>query len=213
MNHWQVLAAQWFNQTVNVMVNYVNRSGAECDWQEMGQAYGLAVGVSCSIAIGAGKLIKSGPPIIKRLGLAVPYLAVISAGGTNVAMSRMPEMQKGVTVVDKEGNAVGISKAAAIESVKFTILSRCVFLPMMPMLLPPIVMGALGPMIAGAGAAVAVTTECCVIAACIGLGLPLAIAVFPQEMALDVTSLEPEFQSLTDSSGTAITELYCNKGL
>jgi hypothetical protein len=97
--------------------------------------------------------------------------------------------------------------------VKFTVLSRNVFLPIMPMLLPPIVMGAIGPMIAGAGAAVAVTTECCVIAACIGLGLPLAIAVFPQEMALDATSLEPEFHGLTDSTGAPITQLYCNKGL
>ena len=58
----QIVFWQWINQSVNVMVNYVNRSGASVDWSQVGQAYALAVGVSCSIAVGARKLVESGPP-------------------------------------------------------------------------------------------------------------------------------------------------------
>jgi hypothetical protein len=43
----------WFNQSVNVMVNYTNRSGAEVNMSQLSQAYGLAVVSSCSVAIGA----------------------------------------------------------------------------------------------------------------------------------------------------------------
>jgi hypothetical protein len=71
-------------------------------------------------------------------------MAVVVAGATNVALSRMPEMKQGVQVMDKEGTVRGISQAAAIESVKFTVLSRNVFLPIIPMLAPSIIMGALG---------------------------------------------------------------------
>ena len=65
------------------------------------QAYGLAVGVSCGIAVGARKLIESGPPAVKKLGIAVPYAAVVCAGGANVAFTRLPEMQTGVPIADE----------------------------------------------------------------------------------------------------------------
>ena len=71
---------QWANQSDNGMCNYVNRSGATIDASQVAQAYGLAVGVSCGIAVGAGKLIASGPPLVRRLGFAVPYMACVAAG-------------------------------------------------------------------------------------------------------------------------------------
>ena len=43
--------------------------------------------------------------------------------------------------------------------------------------------------------------------------LPLAIAVFPQEMKLPVGGLEPEFQGLKDAEGKPIDFVYANKGL
>ena len=43
--------------------------------------------------------------------------------------------------------------------------------------------------------------------------LPVAIAVFPQEMKISTSSLEPEFQGLKDSSGKPIEYVLCNKGL
>ena len=52
---------QWINQSLNVMCNYVNRSGAAVDTAQLAGAYSLAVGVSCSIAVGARKLVAAGP--------------------------------------------------------------------------------------------------------------------------------------------------------
>eukprot|EP00966_Prymnesium_polylepis_P096550 2236985-Prymnesium_polylepis.1 len=98
------------------MCNYVNRSGATIDTSQVAQAYGLAVGVSCGIAVGAGKMIASGPPWVKRLGIAVPYMAVVAAGASNVAFTRLPEMRNGVPISDADGQPLGMSKQAAITS-------------------------------------------------------------------------------------------------
>ena len=46
----------------------------------------------------------------------------------------------------------------------------------------------------------------------VGCHLP-CIAAFPQRLALDVTSLEPEFHDLVDAKGQPIQTLYSNKGL
>lgn len=45
------------------------------------------------------------------------------------------------------------------------------------------------------------------------LGLPLASALFPQRVGVSVTSLEPEFQRLTDDKGAPVGTLYFNRGL
>ena len=86
----QMLFWHWMNQTVNVMCNYTNRSGASVNTSQLAQAYALAVGTSCTIAVGASELVKRGPPIIKRLGVIVPYTAVVAAGAGNVAFTRWP---------------------------------------------------------------------------------------------------------------------------
>jgi len=59
----QVVFTQWLNQTYNVMNNYVNRSGATVEWASLLQSYGLAVTASCSIALGAKKLIAALPSL------------------------------------------------------------------------------------------------------------------------------------------------------
>jgi len=208
----QTIFWQWMNQSVNVMCNYVNRSGATVDTQQVAQAYALAVGVSCSIAVGARKLVESGPPWVKRLGIAVPYAAVVAAGGANVAFTRMPEMQDGVPITAPDGTQVGVSKAAAKKAVMDTVLSRNLLLPIAPMLLPPLLNAAvrsvvpLGPI----AAAVAETTF---VAGSIYSALPVAIAVFPQEMKVPVSALEPEFQDKVDGSGKKLEYVLCNKGL
>ena len=192
--------------------NYVNRSGASVDWAQLAQAYGLAVGVSCGIAVGARKLVEAGPPAVKRLGIAVPYAAVVCAGGANVAFTRMPEMQTGVPIADEEGTVLGISKAAAVTSVTKTVMSRNVCLPIAPMLLPPLAMAAIRTVVPVSGVA-AVVAETCLCGASIFGALPLAIAIFPQEISIPVSSLEPEFQSLKTKSGKLIDHVVCNKGL
>ena len=103
----QIVFWQWANQSINVMCNYVNRSGATVDTAQLAQAYALAVGVSCGIAVGARKLVEAGPPAVKRLGIAVPYVAVVAAGGANVAFTRLPEMQSGVPIAAPDGGVHG----------------------------------------------------------------------------------------------------------
>ena len=176
------------NQSVNVMCNYVNRSGTAIDTSQMvprgffcsrgaphsltldvlwtaprvypflcpqvATAYALALGVSCSIAVSPRKLVESGGPGIKRLGVAVPYAAVVAAGVANVAFTRLPEMRSGVPISARNGTQLGVSKAAAQSAVVSTVISRNLLLPIASMLLPPLAMTAvraallLGPLAA-----------------------------------------------------------------
>jgi len=208
----QTVFWQWINQSVNVMCNYVNRSGATVDASQVAQAYGLAVGVSCTIAVGAGKIVQSGPPWVKRLGIAVPYAAVVSAGAANVAFTRMPEMQSGVPIAAPDGTQLGVSKAAAQSAVVNTVLSRNLLLPIAPMLLPPLLNAAVRSVVP-LGPIAAAVAETCFVAGSIYGALPVAIAVFPQEMKIDTSVLEPEFQNAVDASGKKIEYVLCNKGL
>ena len=199
----QTVFWQWVNQSVNVMCNYVNRSGATVDTAQVAQAYALAVGVSCSIAVGARKLVNSGPPWVKRLGIAVPYAAVVSAGAANVAFTRMPELQAGVPISAPDGTPLGTSKAAAQSAVINTVLSRNVLLPIIPMLLPPLLSSALRSVVP-LGFIAGVAAETTFVAGSSATALPLAIAVFPQEMKIEISALEPEFQQAKDATGQPI---------
>ena len=137
-----------------------------------------------------------------------------AAGEKMCHLPRRPEVDNGVPVQAPDGSTLGLSKAAAIESIKFTVLSRNCALPIIPMLAPPVIMAGLRrvPLIA-AGGAVAAAAEVLSVSACLGLGLPLAIAIFPQEMQIATSKLEPEFQGLKDSNGKPIDFVRCNKGL
>ncbi|CAJ1331405.1 unnamed protein product, partial [Effrenium voratum] len=59
----KVLAAQWLNQTYNMVNNYVNRSGATVEWSALLQSYALAVTASCSIALTGRKLMAAVPAL------------------------------------------------------------------------------------------------------------------------------------------------------
>ena len=203
---------QWVNQSLNVMCNYVNRSGATIDTTQVAGAYALAVGVSCSIAVGARKLVESGPPWVKRLGIAVPYAAVVTAGATNVAFTRMPEMRDGVPIAAPDGTLLGTSKAAAQTAVRDTILSRILLQPVAPMLLPPLMTAALQSAVP-LGTVGTIVAQTAFVATCSGCALPVAIAFFPQEMKIATSALEPEFRNVKDAAGQPLEYVVCNKGL
>ena len=60
----------------------------------------------------------------------------------------------------------------------------------------------------------AMALETVVIAGCLGVALPMALAINPQLMSLDVDNLEPEFRNLTDAaSGERVRHVYAAKGL
>ena len=208
----QTIFWQWVNQSCNVMCNYVNRSGAAVDTAQVAQAYGLAVGVSCSIALGARRLVEAGPPWVKRLSIAVPYAAVVSAGASNLAFTRLPEMQAGVPVAAPDGTPLGTSKAAARSAVASTVISRIVLQPIVPMLLPPLLSAAMRTVMP-LGPIAQVASQTAFVAGCSAFALPVAIAVFPQEMKIATSALEPEFQHAKDAKGQPIEYVLCNKGL
>lgn len=60
--------------------------------------------------------------------------------------------------------------------------------------------------------AAAIALEVSVITCCISLGLPIVLSLQPQQMTIDVSHLEEQFQGLKDSTGI-ITQVFANKGL
>jgi len=207
----QTVFAQWLNQTYNVVNNYVNRSGATVDWSALLQSYGLAVTASCSIALGASKLMEV-VPSLQVMGPFVPYLAVISAGSANVSFTRMEEWQgKGISICDADGKDLGMSKKAGQIGVMQTVLSRSCFLPIAPMVMPVLAMKVLKPFLRARP--VAIVAELVLITGCISGMLPVALSILPQKMEIAVSKLEPQFQTLKDSKGQPITSVFANKGL
>mmetsp|Transcript_7991 Transcript_7991/g.9496 ORF Transcript_7991/g.9496 Transcript_7991/m.9496 type:complete len:325 (+) Transcript_7991:138-1112(+) len=204
---------QWANQSYNSALNYANRSGSDISMEEIGTSYGIAVGTSLSLAMTFRWLGKNGPKVVRRVAsipFVVPYIAVASAGAANVYFSRRPEMQLGVPVVTEFGTEMGISKEAARLGVMQTILSRSLGLPVPVLILPTIIMKAVPKSIGPRGLMFAELTA---ITAALCIALPGAIAIFPQRLEINATSLEPEFHNLVDEQGKPITKLYSNKGL
>merc|ERR1711862_76119 len=133
----------------------------------------------------------------------------ISAGSCNVGFTRMDEWYgRGICVFSPEGKELGMSLKAGQQAVVSTILTRSCCSPIPILLVPPVIM----QMLPVTGT-VAMITELGVIISCLAVALPCALAILPQDMELDVASLEPEFQNLKDASGKAITRVVANKGL
>ena len=179
----------------------------------LGQSYALAVTVSCCIAIGASRMLKSYPSL-QAFGFFVPYIAVISAGSCNVGFTRMDEIRNGIFVADADGKVVGRSIVAGQTAVYKTVTTRSMFIPFFSLCGPPLIMKAVyatGAVAAGSAAAIAL--EVGAVTAMLALGLPIALALQPLQMELDVASLEPEFHGLTNADGSALRHVYASKGL
>ncbi|KAJ2986222.1 hypothetical protein NUW58_g5129 [Xylaria curta] len=92
---WQIA-----NQSLNVAINNANANkSTPLSYSKIAQSYFLAVGASCSVAVGLNSLV----PRLKRvspstkliLGRLVPFAAVASAGFLNVFLMRGEEMRVG----------------------------------------------------------------------------------------------------------------------
>ena len=206
---------QWMNQTLNVMCNYVNRSGAAVDMTQLGQSYLLAVAFSCTIAMSFGKLLQV-YPALQAMGPFVPYVSVVAASTANMGFSRWDEWQKGVNVYDASGNDLGKSPKAGFQAVFQTLWTRCWMLPVALLIIPPVTLVAMRRLFTGlmANRAAALTIEIGVILGCLQQALPLALALAPVTLELDVADLEPEFRGLVDkTTGRPVEKVFANKGL
>merc|ERR1712070_1273398 len=126
-----------------------------------------------------------------------------------MGFTRMDEINNGVKVVDANGDDVGISKEAGKLAIQQTIMTRTVCLPILPILLPGIITGAMGLQ----NKIAKICLETVLVGGAFSIGLPVALAILPQQMAIDVRKLEPELQGKKTKDGQAITTVFANKGL
>lgn len=220
---WQVT-----NQSLNVGINSANANkSTPLTTSTMVQSYFLAVGASCTVAVGLNSLI----PRLRRLSPGartvltrlVPFAAVASAGVLNVFVMRGEEIRKGIDVFPSESEEgrrkreeakqhlepIGKSKKAATLAVGETAISR-VFNATPIMVLPPLILVRLQRtqwlsqrprMVLPVNLGLILTTSL--------LALPLALAAFPQRQAVKATTLEKEFWDRGGEGG----QLEFNRGL
>lgn len=195
---WQIT-----NQSLNVAINNANANkSTPLSTSAIVQSYFLAVGASCSVALGLNALV----PRLKRvspstklvLGRLVPFAAVASAGALNVFLMRGEEIRKGIDVypILEEGGPVeslGKSKKAATIAVSETAVSRV--LNSSPiMVLPPLILIRLQRMEwLKKNPRLVLPVNLGLILMTSILALPLALGAFPQRQEIDGDKLEAEF--------------------
>ena len=207
------LAWQWANQSLNVAINSANANkSTPISTPQLITSYFLAVGASCSVALGLNALVprlkRLSPTTRNTLGRLVPFAAVASAGALNVFLMRAEEIRRGIDVFPCESAAqrqhretlggdplasLGKSRKAASLAVGETALSR-VFNATPIMVLPPLILVQLqrqewlkrSPrLVLPVNLGLIFTTSV--------FALPLALAAFPQRQAVGAKTLEREF--------------------
>ncbi|KAJ3121807.1 hypothetical protein HK098_003348 [Nowakowskiella sp. JEL0407] len=208
---------QWTNQSINVAFNYFNANKTtEMNMTETATAYSMAVASSCTIAVGLSALLKRSqsrftPSTFSMLSKAVPFAAVAAAGTANVVLMRRKELVDGIDVYNRKGELLGKSTAAGSAAVSQVAVSR-VATAFPAVFLPGIVMSQLEKMTwikrnPSAGIALNLLT----ITASLMAALPCAVAIFPQEATLKVSSLEPKLAKQLKEKGEDV--VYFNRGL
>ncbi|KAI0971293.1 sideroflexin-5 [Xylaria arbuscula] len=218
---WQVA-----NQSLNVAINNANANkSTPLSYSKLAQSYFLAVGASCSVAVGLNSLV----PRLKRvtpstkliLSRLVPFAAVASAGFLNVFLMRGEEMRVGIDVypvlsaADKaklaaEGKAesevasLGKSKRAATVAVGETALSRV--LNSTPiMVVPPLLLVRLQrTQWLRSNLRLTLPVNLGLILGMSYIALPLALAAFPQRQKISADTLEEEFHGRGGEGGLVV---------
>ena len=229
LNLWQTtgtLLWQITNQSLNVAINNANANkSTPLSVSKITQSYFLAVGASCSVALGLNALVprlKKVTPATKIiLSRLVPFAAVASAGALNVFLMRGEEIRQGIDVypvlsesdkakLAEEGKSessipsLGKSRKAATLAVSETALSRV--LNSSPiMVIPPLILVRLqkqewlkkNPRLTlPVNLGLILTTSL--------FALPLALAAFPQRQSVDASSLEKEFWDKGGENGKVV---------
>ncbi|KAI0528000.1 sideroflexin-5 [Xylaria bambusicola] len=218
---WQIT-----NQSLNVAINNANANkSTPLSYSKIAQSYFLAVGASCSVAVGLNSLV----PRLKRvtpstkliLSRLVPFAAVASAGFLNVLLMRGEEMRVGIDVypvlsaADKEklaaeGRAesdvasLGKSRRAATVAVGETALSRV--LNSTPiMVVPPLILVRLQrTQWLRSNPRMTLPVNLGLILGMSYIALPLALAAFPQRQKISAESLEEEFHGRGGEGGLVV---------
>ena len=183
------------------------------------KSYLLAVGASCSVAVGLNALVprlKNVTPSTRiLLGRLVPFAAVASAGALNVFLMRSEEIRRGIDVYPvlsesekaagrSDSESLGKSKKAALIAVGETAASRV--LNSSPIMVVPALallrlqktkwLQARARMVLPVNLGLILTTSLAV--------LPFALGVFPLREVVVDTKLEPEFHGKGGEGGKVV---------
>ncbi|KAI5864547.1 Tricarboxylate/iron carrier [Durotheca rogersii] len=212
---WQIA-----NQSLNVAINYANANkSTPLSTAKIAQSYSLAVGASCSVAVGLNALV----PRLKRfspsarlvLGRLVPFVAVASAGALNVFLMRGEEMRTGIDVFPvrsqspggdegESAQSLGKSRQAATLAVAETAVSRV--LNSSPiMVVPPLLLVRLQRTAwLRANPRYVLPVNLGLILGMSFLALPFALAAFPQRQRVRADRLEEEFHGRGGDEGMVV---------
>lgn len=211
----QMVFWQWINQSHNACVNYSNRNASKpTPTSRFLTGYVGAISSACGIAVGLSALLKRSttfsPATRMLVQRFVPFPAVASASVCNCLLMRFSEIKEGIDVRDKEGNLVGSSQAAAKKALKETAITRAL-LPIPCVALPPLVMTVLErSRFIASRPKIHLPLLGVITVLSFGLGLPVAIALFPQYSEIKRKALEPEVQERMRAGDDV---LIYNKGL
>ena len=197
-------------------INYSNSNkSSPLSWSKIAQSYFMAVGASCSVAVGLNSLVprlKSLSPSTRLiLGRLVPFAAVASAGALNVFLMRGEEIRTGIDVFpvppassEKSSGdleSLGKSKKAATLAVGETAVSRV--LNSSPiMVIPALLLVRLqrGKWLQKNPRYTTPVNLGLILVTSYAV-LPLALAAFPQRQKVRADSLEEEFHGRGGEGG------------
>eukprot|EP01013_Petalomonas_cantuscygni_P001254 TRINITY_DN11272_c0_g2_i1.p1 TRINITY_DN11272_c0_g2~~TRINITY_DN11272_c0_g2_i1.p1 ORF type:complete len:333 (-),score=71.65 TRINITY_DN11272_c0_g2_i1:153-1151(-) len=214
-----ILFWHFINQTQNAAVNFFNSPpGQSLPTSTLLSAYVAACGSAVGVAFGSAQLIRktvSDAALRTRLLRFVAFPASCAAGAANCFFMRRHELTAGVDVAipgadGKPGAVVGKSQRAAYEGLRDTIISRMI-LPMPTFLIPPALM-MLPPVARFAAASKfrSVAVPAVFLLMAFQVGLPHAIALFPQRATLPINRLEADLRAKVPAG---VEWVSYNKGL
>lgn len=209
----------WVNQSQNALVNFYNRNASSKMTNEtLMKSYVAAVGSALAVAFGLATVVqkKFSPEKAKMFMRYVSFPSAVVASSLNCYIVRSPEISTGIPLLNENREAVSeeLSVEAARRGVYSTTASRAMlqapvyFLP--PMLLSN---GPLKEFVTKFPAATVPITTFMVLVS-FGVGLPGAVAIFPQFSEINASEVETKFQHLRNNkTGKPYEIFYYDKGL
>lgn len=223
VNQSQNACVNYFNRNASASVpsTYVTKEEAEANSKRanrvLANSYVTAVTAALAVAFGVSQYIMRRYPGVqgKKLLQFVALPSCCVASSLNAFIVRKPEMSTGITLFDANGNNVGTSgaksKVAARKAVRDTVITR-ILVQFPVFLIPPLLMS-VPPIatIAGLSSTIHLTLISFFTTVSFGLGLPAAVAWYPQIGAVTEREVEEEFkEAVANAPGQ---KLYYNRGM
>ncbi|GMI59183.1 hypothetical protein ScalyP_jg5779 [Parmales sp. scaly parma] len=211
-----LVAAQWANQTYNVLHYYAYRNASNAQTNDfLIKTYVAACTASVGCAVGMEKLARmstgSRGKIIRLVG---PVASVAAANIANISLMRQNEFLEGIDVMDEDNNIIGKSKKAGAIGVATCITGR-VLSTLVPLSCTPILQSrAMATKFMKKNPKLEIPCFLLIISCMIGSTIPFALGVFKQHTTWPVSYLEHNFSGLHRQNGKGLVmTANWNRGL